>query len=278
MSNEGPALPITSSTEPSWTFEARACYRDVLQVLEQAGIPCAVGGAFAFHRHTGIWRATKDLDLIVVPGALSPSLAQLAAAGFETCVQDPVWLGKAIRGDYFVDLITGVGNASLAVDPSWLERAIPDEILGMPCRVMGAEELLATKVFVERRERFDGADVVHLIRACGDRLDWNRILQLLDVHWELLLWSLVLFAYVYPGRTDLVPERIWADLTSRFLDRVTHPRPEMPSRGTLIDPLMFAIDVNEWGERDLYRENCDQLPGVAGTNVALPRSGGKPEK
>lgn len=278
MSMEDARLPVSSSSEPAWTFEARSCYRDVLQALERAGIPCAVGGAFAFHRHTGIWRTTKDLDLILVPGALSAALAQLAAAGFETCVADPVWLAKAIRGEYFVDLITGVGNASLVVDPSWIELAIPDEILGVPCRILGAEELLASKSFVARRERFDGADVVHLIRACGDGLNWNRVLELLGTHWELLLWSLVLFAYVYPGRTDLVPERLWADLTSRFLDRVTHPHPEFPSRGTLVDPLMFAIDVNEWGERDLYREYCEQYLWPATANDGLPPSGGEPEE
>lgn len=261
MSTEELPLPITSSTEPAWTFEAQACYRDVLRAMQEAGIPCAVGGAFSFHHHTGIWRTTKDLDLILVPDTLAPALEKLADAGFQTGVKDPVWLAKAIRGDYFVDLITGVGNASLAVDPSWIERAIPDETLGIPCRILGVEELLASKSFVARRERFDGADVVHLIRACGKQIDWGRLLQLLDTHWELLLWSLVLFAYVYPGRTDVVPERIWADLSARFLDRVTHPRPESPSRGTLVDPLMFAIDVNEWGERDLYREFCELYRG-----------------
>lgn len=278
MSTEELPLPITSSTEPEWTFAARSCYRDVLQAMQDAGIPCAVGGAFAFHRHTGIWRATKDLDLILVPESVTSALETLAAAGFETWVKDPVWLAKAIRDDYFVDLITGVGNASLAVDPSWIERAIPDETLGVPCRVLGVEELLASKLFVARRERFDGADVVHLIRACGDRLDWGRVLQLLDAHWELLLWSLVLFAYVYPGRTDLVPERIWADLTTRFLDRVTHPHPEFPSRGTLVDPLMFAIDVNEWGERDLYREYCEMYRGLIPPAGGQPPSGGEPDK
>ncbi len=275
MPTEDPLLPVTSSTEPAWAFEARTCYRDVMQAMQQAGIPCAVGGAFAFHHHTGIWRTTKDLDLILPASAAAAGLAQLAAAGFETYVKDPVWLAKAIRGDYFVDLITGVGNASLQVDESWIERAVSDELLGVPCRILAAEELLASKLFVARRERFDGADVVHLVRACGDRLDWDRILQLLDTHWELLLWALTLFAYVYPGRTDLVPRYLWSGLTSRFLDRVSHPHPETASRGTLVDPLMFAIDVKEWGERDLYREYCETHPCLLNPIPGLPSSGGE---
>src|SRR5438105_803192 len=102
----------------------------------------------------------------------------------------------------------------------------------------------------------DGADVVHLIRKCGANLDWDRLLQILHPHWELLYWALVLFAYVYPAQTSLVPERIWGDLTQRFINHISHPRKDDPFRGSLIDPYMFAIDVNEWGERDLYRENA----------------------
>lgn len=274
MPTEDPPLPVTSSAEPAWAFEARTCYSDVLQAMQQASIPSAVGGAFAFHHHTGIWRTTKDLDLTLPASAAPAALAQLAAAGFETYVKDPVWLAKAIRGDYFVDLITGVGNASLQVDESWIERAASDELLGVPCRILAPEELLASKLFVARRERFDGADVVHLIRACGDRLDWDRILELLDTHWELLLGALILFAYVYPGRTDLVPKDLWEGLTSRFLERVSHPHPETPSRGTLVDPLMFAIDVKEWGERDMYREYCETHPCLLEPASAPQPSGG----
>ena len=260
MSQEDTPLPVTSSAEPEWAFEAEECYRDVLQALQQGGIACAVGGAFALHKHTGIWRTTKDLDLLLEPRHVPRALELLRQAGFETLVQDPVWLAKAIRGNYFVDLITGVGNASIVVDASWMERASWDQILGLPCRVLAAEEMIASKVFVTRRERFDGADVAHLLRSCADRLDWERVLSLLSCHWELLYWSLVLYSYIYPGHISLVPQRIWLDLTSRFRQHVMNPPRDAPSRGSLVDPLMFAIDVNEWGERNLYREYCERHP------------------
>ena len=38
--------------------------------------------------------------------------------------------------------------------------------------VAPAEESLWCKAFVMERERFDGADVAHIILAYGDRLDW----------------------------------------------------------------------------------------------------------
>lgn len=260
MAQEHVPPPVTSSVEPDWAAEARECYRDVLQSLQQARIPCAVGGAFAIHRHTGIWRTTKDLDLLLVASEVPRALKQLQKEGFETYIEDPIWLAKARRGKYFVDLITGMGNANLAVEESWIERAVTDDVLGIPCKVLAAEELIASKVFVAFRERFDGSDLVHLIRASGEHLDWNRLLQILDPHWELLFWALVLFAYIYPARTDSIPELIWNELMQRFREQVRHPRKDAPFRGSLIDPKMFAIDVNEWGERDLYRESCERHP------------------
>lgn len=280
MSQGDTPLPVTSSTEPEWAFEAEECYRDVIQALQEGQIPYAVGGGFALHKHTGIWRTTKDLDLLLEARHIPCAMAQLRKAGFETMVKDPVWLAKAIRGNYFVDLITGVGSASIWVDASWIERAPTDQILGLPCRVLAAEEMIASKVFVTRRERFDGADVAHLIRACGDRLDWQRILDLLGCHWELLYWSLVLYAYIYPANTALVPERIWVELNTRFQEHVRHPQKDAPFRGSLVDPLMFAIDVNEWGERNLYHEYCERHPFLLdrvakGDNSGSPNTGSR---
>ena len=260
MGSEDPQLPVTSSAEPDWAPEARECYEDALKALLDPGISFVVGGAFAVHAYTGIWRPTKDLDLLLTVEDLPEALQRLKSKGFVTYVKDPVWLAKASRGDYFVDLITGIGNASLGVDPTWIERGVPEVVHGFQCRVMGAEELIASKIFVAYRERFDGADVVHLIRARGKVLDWSRLLQLTGSHWELLYWSLVLFSYVYPAHTGDVPENIWDDLTGWFTHRIKSPNKDAPFRGSLVDPRMFAIDVNEWGERNLYKEYCEHHP------------------
>jgi hypothetical protein len=260
MPKDETALPVSSSTPPEFLPEALECYRGVLQCLNEAQIPFAIAGAFAFRRHTGIWRTTKDLDLFLEPKFVSPALARLQQMGFETQIEDSIWLAKAIRGEQFVDLITGLGNALLIVDATWIDRALPHEVFGVPCRVLAAEEAVASKVFISRRERFDGADVAHLIRACGHGLDWDRVQRLIEPHWEMLLWSLVFFAYVYPAHTGLVPPHVWDSLIQRFQRSVRYPNPAEPFRGTLIDPLMFAIDVVDWGERDLYTESRERHP------------------
>jgi hypothetical protein len=261
MGSEDRQLPVTSSAEPEWPADARTCYEDALHTLLERRISFVVGGAFAVHTYTGIWRTTKDLDLLLTAADLPEALDLLKSKGYQTYVKDPVWLAKARRGDYFVDLITGIGNASLGVDSTWIDRGVPENVLGLPCRVLGAEELIVSKIFVAYRERFDGADVVHLIRARGKTLDWQRLLQLIGSHWELLFWSLVLFAYVYPAHTDDVPDFIWDDMMGWFTHQVKRPGRDAPFRGTLIDPRMFAIDVNEWGERNLYKEYCENHPG-----------------
>ena len=125
MPKDEPKLPVSSSTPPELLPEALECYRGVLESLQQAGIRFAIAGAFALHKHTGIWRATKDLDVVLEPKSVSVALMRLQQMGFKTHIEDPVWLAKAIRGEYFVDLITAVGNAVLVVDASWLERASP---------------------------------------------------------------------------------------------------------------------------------------------------------
>ncbi|MFL6306013.1 MAG: nucleotidyltransferase [Candidatus Sulfotelmatobacter sp.] len=262
MANEEVLLPISSSTPPEFLPDALECYRGVLESLQQAQIPHAVAGAFALHKHTGIWRVTKDLDIVLEAKSVPEALSRLQEMGFATRIEDPIWLAKAWRGEYFVDLITALGNAVLIVDRSWLDRAEPYDVFGVPCNVLAAEEVIASKVFISRRERFDGADIAHLIRACGSRLDWDRLQELLTGHGELLLWSLVFFAYVYPSRADIVPQRLWSKLMGQLQERVRHSNKDEPFRGTLIDPNMFAIDVTEWGERDLFLEYCARHPSL----------------
>ena len=251
-----PKLPVCTSEPPTFPPEQVQLFRDVLRFMNDKGIPYVVSGTFALHEHTGIWRQTKDMDLFVTPGDMRRALELFKAAGYETWVKDPVWLGKVVRGKHFVDLITGMSNAVLQVDKSWIERGVEADVSGIPSRVLGAEELLASKIFVVRRERFDGADVVHIIYAMRDLLDWNRVFQLVGDHWEMLLWSLVFFRYIYPRQANEIPRWVWHDLLARFERDLIDPKLDAPFRGSLIDENMFAIDVQEWGmenEIEKYR-------------------------
>ena len=244
-------MPVSSSTPPDFPPEQRRLFREVLELMKSRRIPFAVSGAFALHHHTGIWRETKDLDLFMSAEDATEALCYLQQDGFEVEVTDPVWLAKARRDGYYVDLISGMSNAAVVVDASWVARAEPADIVGVMAPVLAAEELIASKLFVSRRERFDGADVAHIVYRTGPRLQWHRLFALVGEHWEVLFWALVLFHYSYPGAVRHVPREIWDRLLDRFQHELDHPDPNACFRGSLIDDRIFAIDVNEWGLGDL---------------------------
>lgn len=254
MGNEQP-LPVSTSREPDFPPEQRSLFCDVLRHMNRAEVPYVVSGAFALQQHTGIWRNTKDLDLFLPANVVPEALQHLKEQGFETEIRDPVWLAKAHRDGYFVDLITGMSNAIITVDQSWIDRGSPAEVLGVPTRVLAAEELIASKLFVNFRERFDGADVVHIIFGSRGKLDWQRLLGLVGEHWEILLWELVLFHYVYPAKAHYVPREVWDNLLSRLRNELAHPNGSAPFRGSLLDDKMFAIDIQEWGMQNLLEVN-----------------------
>ncbi|MGH3054152.1 MAG: hypothetical protein ACRDL7_04140 [Gaiellaceae bacterium] len=93
--------------------------------------------------------------------------------------------------------------------------------------------------------------------TCGN-LDWERVLHLVGDNWEMLLWALVLFRYCYPAQTHYVPQTVWQTLLARFQSAVSQPDPTARFRGSLVDPKMFAIDVNEWGLDNLLAEYRDR--------------------
>jgi hypothetical protein len=185
-------VPRVSSSSPHvLPPEQEEIFRDALLLLNDHKVPYLVTGAFALAQHTGIWHPTKDLDLALTHAHTSDAIEALQKGGFTCEVRDPVWLAKAHRDDFFVDLIFGMSNGVLVVRDSWIRRSDPGNVVDVPTRVMAAEELLASKLFVARRDRFDGADVAHIIFKVGHRLDWTRILELVGEHWNLLLSQLI---------------------------------------------------------------------------------------
>jgi hypothetical protein len=258
MASEASKTPesssVTTAVAVSLPPEAASLYSEVLQAMNQHGVPYAVAGAFALQKYTGIWRLTKDLDIFMKAEDIPAALDHLAQLDFRCETLDPVWLSKAHRGEYFVDLISGMSNAAIVVDDSWMQRAIPAFIAGVPSRIISAEDLVASKLFVVRRERFDGADIAHIIYRTKGQLDWHRVLDLAGEHWEIVLWALILFRYVYPAHTHYVPPPLWQDLLSRYMHEIQHPNPKARFRGSLVDDNMFSVDMKDWGLDNIESE------------------------
>src|SRR5829696_8411964 len=194
---------------------SRLFYRDAMEVLNRAKVPFLVGGAFAFIHQAGIDKSTKDLDIFARPLDVQRLLEACAAAGYETELVFSHWLAKIRSPEGFIDVIFNSGNGVAPVDDGWFEYATSEEVLTVRVKIAPPEETIWSKAFVMERERYDGADVSHLILALGERLDWKRVLTRFGPHWRVLLSHLIMYGFIYPTARSRVPSWLMRDLLGR---------------------------------------------------------------
>jgi hypothetical protein len=225
-------------------------YRDALRALKASGVPFLLGGAYAFGCYTGITRHTKDLDLFVRPADARRALAVFDAAGYRTEILFAHWLAKAHHHNDFVDIIFASGNGLCVVDDAWFEHAVAGAVLGTAARLVPAEEMIWQKAYIMERERFDGADVMHLLRARGRHLDWDRLLARFGPDWRVLLSHLVLFDFVYPDDRDNVPAGVLRTLAARLHEEPAAAEADRLCRGPLLSRTQYLADLEECGYAD----------------------------
>src|SRR4051812_1484750 len=222
------------STLDSPDRDTNAFYRRTLHVLSDARVPFLVGGSHALLNYTGIVRETKDFDLFIRHGDLDAGLEALREAGYHTEVTFPHWLAKAKQGNDVVDLVFSSGNGVCRVDDEWFTYATEADVLGMPVKIAPVEELLWQKSYVMERERYDGADVAHILRSCAETLDWDRLMRRFDPQWQLFLSYLILFGFIYPSERHRIPEWVTVELTTRLQQELSGPpSKDRICRGTL---------------------------------------------
>ncbi|WP_371878256.1 nucleotidyltransferase [Myxococcus landrumensis] len=241
-------------------------------LLCDAGVPFVVGGAYAYATYTGIYRDTKDLDLFPRKADALRALQVLEKDGWRTERTDEVWLYKAFKGDYFVDFIFSSGNGVAVVDDEWFEHANRATVFGHSCLVAPAEEMIWSKAFVAERERYDGADVNHLILKAGQRMDWGRLMRRFDRYWEVLLSHVMMFRFSYPSERDVIPDWVMAELMRRTMDSILEGRWDARlCRGNLVSKVNYHVDIHHWGFGDgrAWDENERQQGGerVAGPEL-----------
>lgn len=236
---------------------ARDFYRDLIGTLVEKELPFLVGGTFALQRYTGINRRTKDIDFFIRRDDFDRFSSTLRASRFRVELTFPHWLGKVFRADNFADLTFRSANGECAVDDEWFEHAVDEQLWGLPVKLCPPEETIWSKSFVMERERFDGADVVHLIRVCGPTLDWNRLVRRYGDKWRVLLGHLITFGFVYPDERHIVPNEVMHGLMERLREETDEePREDDDKvcRGTLISREHYLTDVDDWGYVDARLE------------------------
>ena len=243
------SVPVARSAAASNAPRHRF-YRRVLRELNAAGIEFVVGGGYALERHLGIERPTNDLDLFLRAGDVHAALDHFRTLGFAAELAFPHWLAKITRRDDQVDLIFNAGNGVCPVDDDWFRNAVPSQVLGVPVALSPVEEMIWSKAFVMERERYDGADVLHLLNACAETLDWSRLTRRFGRHWRVLFAHLTMFGFVYPSERRRIPEAVMRQC-AHFLDLELRCAPvRRICRGTLTSRAQYLVDIERWGYED----------------------------
>lgn len=234
-------------------------YRDSLALLNASGIPFLLSGTYALSCFTGIVRPTKDLDVFCKPSDAPRILAFFKARGYEIEVEDERWIGKVWQDDNFFDVIFNISSASIPITGKWFEDVYEAQVYGTTVRITPPTEFILSKIFLQTRYRYDGADVAHTILRQHDRIDWEWLLSAMELYWEVLLIQILNFRFIYPTERDVVPRWLFDEL----IDRV-RAQAELPAagvricRGRLLSPRDFVIDISEWGFADVVGKGIDE--------------------
>lgn len=218
-----------------------------MQVLRDNQIDFLVGGAYALAHYTGIARDTKDFDLFIRRADVASALAIWEKAGYKADFVFDHWLAKVAKGNVYVDVIFCSGNGLGSVDDAWFEKAQQAKIFSTQVKVVAPEELIWQKAYIMERERFDGADVVHLLAACAPALDWERLVRRFGPDWRVLWGHLILFGFIFPSKRNLIPLELVKEFSAKVSREQTEPAPVDPvCNGTLLSRIQYQSDLRDF--------------------------------
>lgn len=224
-------------------------YKESLRLLAESQIPFLIGGAFAVFHYAGVYRDTKDLDVYCLPEDCREILNYFSDLGYETALTEDHWLGKIFSGDgHFIDVIFGAMNRLWLVDKTWFRDAQAGTLFGQTVKVLSVEILIKGKLYVQSRERYDAADINHIWLRYGTKIDWMKLLEIMEPHLELLAMQMLSFIFVYPSEwRNIIPQGVSKTLFKRFDDQYTANRcQERICKGPLIDHAQYDVDIQEW--------------------------------
>lgn len=235
--------------------KAEEFYTELINILLEQNLPFMIGGTYAFTAYTGIERPTKDMDIRCAFNHYPTILKALSDAGFRAEISEERWIAKVhdSSNTFFTDVIFGEKNGLNKIDEGWLRRARQGTILGHLVKLEPIEDMIRSKAYIQHKERFDGADVIHLILKYGKTIDWEFLVERMEPHWEILFAHLVNFIFVYPTEKHVIPQ--W--LLERYLKRAKSEFLKLPqdddriTRGLLISS-QYEPAVVKWGYKPIH--------------------------
>ncbi|HYF35996.1 MAG TPA: hypothetical protein VD994_11945, partial [Prosthecobacter sp.] len=153
------------------------------------------------------------------------------------------------------------GNGLGEVDNLWFATARTAEVFGMTLPICPPEEIIWQKAYIMERERFDGADIQHILLKAGPEIDWDRLIHRFGENYRVLLSHLILFRFIYPNEGGSVPESVVQYLLHRALEESPAADPQNLCRGPLISRAQYLTDVERWGYLDARTlPSCKMTP------------------
>jgi hypothetical protein len=239
--------------------EAIGFYVESLKLLQESGIPFLLSGTYALACFTGISRPTKDLDVFCKPSDAPRILSFFKSRGYRIEMEDERWIGKVWRGDHFFDVIFNISSASIPITDDWFHEIYEADVYGTRVPVTPPTQFILSKLFLQTRYRYDGADIVHVILIKHDEIDWQWLLSSMDLYWEVLLINVLNFRFVYPTERHLIPRWLYDELLTRLKAQDEMPPAQVRiCRGRLISPTDYVIDINEWGFADVVGRGLEE--------------------
>jgi hypothetical protein len=105
------------------------------------------------------------------------------------------------------------------------------------------------------RERYDGADVAHILRACAETMSWDRLLLRFEPYWQVLFAHLVMFGFIYPSERHRIPTHVMTDLLGRLQTSIAAPpSDDKVCQGTLTSRAQYLLDIGRFGYADARLE------------------------
>ena len=234
------------------TEKTEEFYLDALKLLNKSKIPFMLAGTLAVRVYTGIDRETKDMDIFVKPSDYPKVLSFFAESGYKTGVEDERWLAKVHKNRAYFDVIWNLQNAQTHVSDDWFTHSQSGELFGLKVRVLPPTELIFAKSFVQDRLKYDGSDIAHIILLKHKDVDWKRLLNYMEQYWEVLLFHILNFRFIYPSEREEIPKWLLDELILRLQNQINAPTPKNKiCRGRLFSLKDYYIDVSKLGFGDV---------------------------
>jgi hypothetical protein len=207
-------VPETISQE-QWSV-----YQRVIAGSQAAGLRFAIGGGLAVGFYTGLWRESKDIDFYVLredAGTLQKILTEAGLVDYyDQLPYDRAWIYRSIQDKIIVDVIWSMANHKNDVDETWIMCGPEVTIGGETFRLVPPEEMIWAKLYVLQRDRSDWPDVLNMLYAQRQKLNWRHLLDRLGEDAPLLYSVLTIFRWMCPNLAQELPAWLWRELEKQY--------------------------------------------------------------